>query len=463
MFINGKWIKRDELEVINPYSLEVIDRITSGSGEETKYAIEVANEHKEVMKNLSPTKRYNLLFKIAEEIKKNKRELAKIISLDAGKPIRQSIIEVDRTITTFKLSAFYARELRGETIPSERLIFTKREPVGVVGAITPFNFPLNLVAHKVGPAFAGGNTVVLHPSSKAPLIAIELAKIIERVLKSMDIPLGVFNLVTGRGDVVGDEIVRNEKVNMISFTGSVEVGESIAKNAGMKKITLELGGSNPLIILKDCDLDKAVNATVKSSYLNAGQVCISVGRVIVEEGVADEFIKGVVEKSKSLKVGNPLDEKTDVGPLITLESAKRVENLVSQSVEEGGRVLCGGKREKTLYYPTVVEIDEDNILAKVEIFGPVTPIIRVEGLDEAIEIANNTKYGLHAGVFTNDINKALMIADALEVGGVMINDSPTFRQDNMPFGGIKKSGLGREGVKYAVEEMTEIKTIVINR
>ena len=220
---------------------------------------------------------------------------------------------------------------------------------------------------------------------------------------------------------------------------------------------------NPLIILKDCDLDKAVNATVKSSYLNAGQVCISVGRVIVEEGVADEFIKGVVEKSKSLKVGNPLDEKTDVGPLITLESAKRVENLVSQSVEEGGRVLCGGKREKTLYYPTVVEIDEDNILAKVEIFGPVTPIIRVEGLDEAIEIANNTKYGLHAGVFTNDINKALMIADALEVGGVMINDSPTFRQDNMPFGGIKKSGLGREGVKYAVEEMTEIKTIVINR
>ncbi|MDK2789698.1 MAG: lactaldehyde dehydrogenase [Methanothermococcus sp.] len=464
MFINGEWVIREDLEVFNPYTYETIGKITSLSRDEVKYAIEVANEHKEFMKNLSPSKRYNLLMNIAKEISENKEKFARTISLDVGKPIKQSIIEVDRTLTTFRLSAFYAKELRGETIPFEEgIILTKREPVGVVGAITPFNFPLNLITHKVGPAFATGNSIVLHPSSKAPMAAIELTKVIEKVLKKMKIPLGVFNLTTGEGPVVGDEISKNEKINMVSFTGSVEVGELITKNAGIKKVSLELGGNNPMIVLKDSNIEEAAKAAVKSKFLNAGQVCISVGKVLVEEEIADQFIDQVIAETKKLNVGNPLDRTTDVGPLITLESAERVENLINQSIEEGGKLLFGGERNNSIIYPTVMEVNEDNILSKVEVFGPVLPIIKVKDENEAIEIANNTEYGLQAGVFTNDINRALKLADSLEYGGVMINNSPTFRRDNMPFGGIKKSGLGREGIKYAVEEMTEIKTIVFNK
>jgi len=462
MFINGEWIFRNDLEVFNPYNLEVIGYIPSLSRKEVKEAISIAQEHKDTMKELSPSQRYSILMNIAREIQRRKEELAKIISLDAGKPIRQSVIEVDRSIGVFKLAAFYAKEMRGETIPLEDgIILTKREPVGLIGAITPFNFPLNLVAHKVAPAIATGNVVVLHPSSKAPMVAIELTKIIESILKRKNIPLGVFHLLTGRGDIVGDEIVRNEKVNMVSFTGSVEVGESITRNAGFKKITLELGGNNPTIVLRDADIEMAAKSTVKGKFLNAGQVCISVGKVLVEEEVADRFIERVVEETKKLKVGNPLIRETDVGPLITPESAERVESLIKQGLEEGGKLLYGGKREESIVYPTVMEVDADNILCEVEVFGPVLPIVRVENIEEAIEISNNTIYGLHAGIFTKDINKAFKIADKLEYGGVVINNSPTFRVDNMPFGGIKKSGLGREGVKYAVEEMTEIKTIII--
>ncbi|AEH06897.1 lactaldehyde dehydrogenase [Methanothermococcus okinawensis] len=463
MFINGEWILRDDLKVVNPYSLETIGYITSLSREETREAIKIAEEHKSVMKNLSPSTKYGILMKIASEIQKNKEKMAKIISIDAGKPIRQSIIEVDRTIGTFKLAAFYAKELKGETIPLENgIILTKREPVGLVGAIAPFNYPLSTVAHKIAPAIATGNSLVLHPSAKAPMASIELTKIIEKVLKNKNIPLGVFNLLTGMGDVVGDEIVKNDRINMVSFTGSVEVGESITKNAGFKRILLELGGNNPMIILKDGDIKKAVKSCVKGKFLNSGQVCISVGRVLVEEDVADEFISEVINETAKLKVGNPLDNDTDIGALITPESAERVENLIKQSVEEGGRILYGGKKEKSVIYPTVMEVNPDNILSKIEIFAPVLPIIRVKNMDEALYHANNTKYGLQAGVFTNDINKAFKIADSLEYGGVLINNSPTFRRDNIPFGGTKRSGIGREGIKYAVEEMSEIKTIVIN-
>lgn len=463
MFINGEWILRNDLEVINPYTLETIGNIPSLSRKEVKEAINIGEEHKSVMKNLSPSTKYNILLKIASEIQKNKEKLAKIISLDAGKPIRQSIIEVDRSIGTFRFAAFYARELRGETIQLENgLILTKREPVGLIGAISPFNFPLNLVSHKVAPAIATGNSLVLHPSSKAPMVAIELTKIIEKVLKSKNVPLGVFNLLTGKGEVVGDEIVKNDKINMVSFTGSVEVGESITKNAGFKKITLELGGNNPLIVLKDADIKKAIKSCVKGKFLNSGQVCISVGRVLVEDEIADKFIKGVIDETKKLKVGNPLDRETDIGALITPESAERVENLITQSINEGGKILYGGKRKKSIIYPTIMEVSNDNILSKIEVFAPVLPIIRVKNMDEALTYANDTKYGLHAGVFTNNINKAFKLANELEYGGVMINNSPTFRRDNMPFGGIKRSGIGREGVKYTIEEMSEIKTIVIN-
>ncbi|MCQ6254810.1 lactaldehyde dehydrogenase [Methanocaldococcus sp.] len=463
MFIDGKWIDREDLEVINPYTLEVIKKIPALSREEVKETIDNAEKYKDVMKNLSIAKRYNILMNIAKQIKEKKEELSKILAIDAGKPIKQARVEVERSIGTFKSAAFYVKEFRNEVIPSDdKLIFTLREPVGIVGAITPFNFPLNLSAHKIAPAIATGNVIVHHPSSKAPLVCIELAKIIENALKKYNVPLGVYNLLTGNGEIVGDEIVVNEKVNMISFTGSVKVGELITKKAGFKKIALELGGVNPNIVLKDADLKKAVNSLIKGSFIYAGQVCISVGMIIVDESISDKFIEMFVNKAKKLNVGNPLDEKTDLGPLISLEHAEWVEEIVKKSINEGGKLLLGGKREKAVFYPTILEVDKDNILCKTETFAPVIPIIRAKE-EEMIDIANSTEYGLHSAVFTKNINKALYFAENLKFGGVIINDSSLFRQDNMPFGGIKKSGLGREGVKYAMEEMSDIKTVVISK
>ncbi|WP_456375375.1 lactaldehyde dehydrogenase [Methanocaldococcus sp.] len=463
MFIDGKWIDREDLEVINPYTLKVIKKIPALSREEVKETIDNAEKYKDVMKNLSIAKRYNILMNIAKQIKEKKEELSKILAIDAGKPIKQARVEVERSIGTFKSAAFYVKEFRNEVIPSDdKLIFTLREPVGIVGAITPFNFPLNLSAHKIAPAIATGNVIVHHPSSKAPLVCIELAKIIENALKKYNVPLGVYNLLTGNGEIVGDEIVVNEKVNMISFTGSVKVGELITKKAGFKKIALELGGVNPNIVLKDADLKKAVNSLIKGSFIYAGQVCISVGMIIVDESISDKFIEMFVNKAKKLNVGNPLDEKTDLGPLISLEHAEWVEEIVKKSINEGGKLLLGGKREKAVFYPTILEVDKDNILCKTETFAPVIPIIRAKE-EEMIDIANSTEYGLHSAVFTKNINKALYFAENLKFGGVIINDSSLFRQDNMPFGGIKKSGLGREGVKYAMEEMSDIKTVVISK
>jgi lactaldehyde dehydrogenase len=278
----------------------------------------------------------------------------------------------------------------------------------------------------------------------------------------MNIERGVFNLTTGNGEIVGDEIAKNEKINFLSFTGSVEVGELISKSSYMKKVALELGGNNPLIVLKDSDIELAAKSAVKSKFLNSGQVCISVGKVIVEEEVLETFTKKVIEETKKLVLGNPLDEKTDLGPLITPESALRVEILIKESISEGGELLIGGNRSNSLISPAVLNIDEDNILSKVEAFGPILPILKAKDDEHALNIANNSKYGLQAGIFTNDINKAMKFANKLEYGGVIVNGSPTFRKDNMPFGGIKKSGLGKEGIKYAVEEMCETKTVVIH-
>ncbi|ACX72622.1 Aldehyde Dehydrogenase [Methanocaldococcus vulcanius M7] len=461
MLINGHWIDRKDIDVINPYTLEVIEKIPSLNREEVKTAIDIAEECKDSMKNTSISQRYKVLIGIANKIKENSEKLSKILAIDAGKPIKQARIEVKRSVETFLSSAFYVKELRDEVIPSDnRLIFTKREPVGIVGAITPFNFPINLSAHKIAPAIATGNVVVHHPSSKAPLACIELAKIIEEEFRKYNVPLGSYSLLTGLGEIVGDEIVKNDKVNMISFTGSSKVGEGITKKAGFKKIALELGGVNPNLVLKDADLKKAVNSLIRGSFVYAGQICISVGKIVVEESVADKFIKMFVEKAKSLNVGDPLDENTDMGPLITLDHAKWAENLVKRSVEEGSKLLCGGKRDKTLFYPTVLEVEPDNIICKVETFAPIVPIIRAKE-EEMIEIANDTQYGLHSAIFTKNLEKALKFAENLEFGGVIINDSSLFRQDNMPFGGVKKSGIGREGVKYAMEEMSNIKTIVI--
>lgn len=466
MLIGGKLIeKMENIKIKNPVNNKIIDTVPHGNREDAKNAINAANMAAKIIKDNPSRIISENLYYIYEELSKNTKKFAEMISLDCGKPIKDSIGEVERSKQTILLSAEEAKRIYGETVPMDACIggenvigYTTRVPLGVIGAITPFNYPLNLVIHKVAPAIAAKNTVVLKPSIKAPLVALKLAEIMDTYLES-----GVINVVTGFGSEVGDEIVRNELVNKISFTGSIKTGLKISKNAGMKKLTLELGGNDPLIVLEDADIEKAVEAALTGAYLNAGQVCIGVKRIILDKKIADEFTDKFVNATEKLKVGDPLDFKTDIGPLIDEEAAISVEKIVNETLNEGAELLCGGKRNGAFYTPTII----DNVNSKMEIvqeetFGPIAPLIHVNGLEEAIEVANDTKYGLQAGIFTNNINNALKAAKEIEAGAVVINKQSTYRTDNMPFGGCKMSGMGKEGIKYAVEDMTKTKLVLIN-
>ena len=467
MLINGKLMEKSEkIEIRNPFNNEVIDTVPQGSHEDVQNALIAASRTKKTLNDLSSREISESLYGIHEELSKNSKSLAKLITLDCGKPIKDSIEEVNRSIQTILLSAEESKRIYGETIPmdacagGENVVgFTMRLPLGVVAAITPFNYPLNLAIHKVAPAIAAKNSVILKPSMKAPLVALKLAEIMDFYL-----PDGALNAVTGYGKAIGDEIVTSPIVNKISFTGSVKIGEHISKQAGMKKLTLELGGNDPLIVLEDADIEKAVEAAVRGSYLNAGQVCIGVKRVILDDKIADEFIQKFVNKTQKLVAGDPMNSETDAGPLISKEAAIEVENRVNAAITDGAELLCGGKRKGTLYMPTILDnIDPNMKIVQYETFGPVSPIIRINGIDEAIKVANNTKYGLQAGIFTNNINNAMKTIKEIEAGGVIVNKPSTYRMDNMPFGGCKMSGLGKEGIKYAMEDMTKTKMVVINQ
>lgn len=466
MLINGKLIEKpDQIDIINPFNNKIIDTVPHGNREDAKNAIEAAINVSKILKNVSSRETSENLYEICGEIKKNSKIFAKLITIDCGKPIKESKEEVKRSIQTTLLSAEESKRIYGETIPLDACIggenlvgFTSRIPLGVIGAITPFNYPLNLVIHKIMPAIAAKNAVVLKPSIQAPLAALKLAE-----LMNMYLDPGVINTVTGFGKEVGDEIVRNEGVDKISFTGSVETGLNISKNAGMKKLTLELGGNDPLIILDDADIEKGVDAAVRGSYIYAGQVCIGVKRIILDKKIADEFTDKFVKATRKLKVGDPLNDETDIGPLIDERAAVTIEKKVNSAINDGAELLCGGKRKGTFYTPTVLNnVDPNMEIVQKETFGPIAPLINVDGIEEAIDAANNTNYGLQAGIFTNDINKALKAAKSIEAGSVIINKQSTYRADNMPFGGCKMSGMGKEGVKYALEDMTKTKLVVIN-
>lgn len=467
MLINGKLIEKPEqINIINPYTNEIIDTVPHGNRDDAKEAIEAANKSTKALINVSSREISESLYEIHEEIKKNANIFAKLISIDCGKPIKESISEVERSILTTLLSAEESKRIYGETIPldackgGENLVgFTSRIPLGVIGAITPFNYPLNLVVHKIMPAIAAKNAVVLKPSIEAPLTALKLAEIMNLYLDP-----GVINAVTGFGSEVGDEIVKNNGISKISFTGSVETGLNISNNAGMKKLTLELGGNDPLIVLDDANVDAAVDAALTGAYLYAGQVCIGIKRIILDKKIADEFKDKFVKKTLKLKVGDPLNIHTDIGPLINESAAIKVENKVNNTVNEGAEILCGGMREGTFYMPTVLDnVNSSMELVQEETFGPIAPIIQVNGIEEAVKVANDTKYGLQAGVFTNNINNALIAAKRIDAGSVLINKQSTYRADNMPFGGCKMSGMGKEGIKYAVEDMTKSKLVIMNQ
>jgi lactaldehyde dehydrogenase len=465
MLINGKSIDRDEkIEVKNPANNLIIDEVPLGSREDAKEAVFAANRAKKVMRDMSSRKISRILYDIHQELSQSLDEFAELITRETGKPIRESKEEMKRSLLTILLSAEESKRIYGETIPMDAGIggknvlgFTVKLPVGVVSAITPFNYPVNLAIHKIAPALAAKNTVVFKPSQKAPLAALKLAELMD-----VHLPPGALNTLTGDGRVIGDEIVSNSLVNKISFTGSVATGISIAKKAGMKNLTLELGGNDPLVVLDDADIDKAVTATVRGSYLNAGQVCIAVKRIILQNGIADDFIAKLVAETKKLTMGDPLNPKTDIGPLINENAAIKVEKVVSEALDEGVELLCGGKRDGAFYEPTVLDqVSPLMKLVREETFGPISPIIRVKKVEEAFKVANDTDYGLQAGVFTESIDHAKKAVRMIEAGSVLINKQPTFRTDNMPFGGFKMSGIGKEGIKYAVENMTRTKLVVI--
>ena len=466
MLIDGKKVTDNDLyEVKNPYNGEVIDTVPISHLNNVNAAIDAAVKAKNDIQEMSAFKVSNKLYEVYEKLKENKKELAKLLTMEVGKPIKEAEVELDRSIETLRLSAEEAKRIYGETVPLDGglngkgfFAFTQKIPLGVVGAITPFNYPLNLTLHKIAPAIACKNTVVVKPPLDAPLTVLKCADLINEVF-----PNGVINVVTGYGTEVGDGIVTSPFVDKISFTGSVPTGLMISSRAGMKKVTLELGGNDPLVVLEDADIDEAVLGAVRGAYLNAGQVCMGVKRVIIDNSIADEFVDKLVEKTKNLKMGNPMDRKTDIGPLINENAAIMVEESVNNAVKQGAEILCGGKREATFYEPTVIDNVSPNMdLVINETFGPIAPIIRVNSIDEAIKIANDTEYGLQAGVYTENLKSALRCANEIEAGSVFINKQSTFRTDNMPFGGFKNSGTGKEGIKYAVEEMTKTKLIGLN-
>ncbi len=466
MLINGKHISSDDVEdVINPYDGEVIDTIPIAHRQDAELAIESANNAKDSLCEMSAFKISNKLSNVAVKLKERRQEFAESLTLEVGKPINESLLEVDRSIETLKLAAEEAKRIYGESVPLDAgmggkgfFAFTQKVPLGVVAAITPFNYPLNLTIHKIAPAIACKNTVIVKPPTEAPLSVMKFCDLLDE-----EFPDGVVNVIPGYGSEVGDHLVTSPDVNKISFTGSVTTGLMISQKAGMKKVTLELGGNDPTVILKDADLDKAVKGIINGAFLNAGQVCMGVKRVIVEDEIADEFAEKLVEATQKLVMGNPMESKTTLGTLISEKAAMQVEETVNNAVSEGAEILTGGNRDGAFYEATVIDnVTPDMDLVENETFGPVAPIIRVKNIDEAIEVANDTEYGLQAGVFTADYTSAMRCANEIEAGTVFINKQSTFRTDNMPFGGFKNSGVGKEGIKYAVEEMTKTKLIGLN-
>jgi acyl-CoA reductase-like NAD-dependent aldehyde dehydrogenase len=450
-------------ELRNPYNLEYLADIAIASRDDVLDAISAAKKATAKMAEMPAFERAEILEKVAGYLKDEKEECARIIAKEAAKPLKAARAEVDRTIITYTFAAHEARRIHGETVPMDaapggqgRLAFTIREPLGVIAAITPFNFPMNLVAHKVGPAIAAGNTVVLKPASQTPLSSYKIAEYFHRA----GLPNGALNVITGSGRAVGDILMNDDRIKMITFTGSPEVGKYIRENSGLKRVTLELGSNSALIVDDTVAIEQVIPKVVSGAFAYQGQVCISIQRIFVHENIFGIFVEQFIRETKKLKAGDPLEEDTDLSALITRNDVKRTKDWVDEAVSNGAILKLGGDFLEGIFQPTVLaDVPPSEKVSCEEIFAPVVHINRFSDFDEAIDLVNDSKYGLQAGIFTNDIHKALQAARKLEVGGVMINEIPTFRVDQMPYGGVKMSGMGREGIKYAVEEMTELKLI----
>jgi acyl-CoA reductase-like NAD-dependent aldehyde dehydrogenase len=465
--IGGEWVGGDDLlPVQNKYNGETIAYITKASREDVNKAVDNALETFKTRK-LTVDERYNILMKAARIFEERKEELALIIVREAGKVLKDARAEIERGVQTFIASAEEAKRITGTGIPIQgqpgqdgKMAFTVRVPVGVVGAITPFNFPFNLTAHKLAPAIAAGNTVVLKPAEVTPIIHMKMVEI----MMEAGLPSGFINIVNGIGQETGQYLLENERVAMYSFTGSAPVGKHIKSVIGIRRVTLELGNNSPNIVHKDVkNLKRAANLCVTKGFGNSGQACISVQRIYVHRDIYDSFVKEAMEVAKTLKVGNPELADTDVGPMISENAAIRAESWIREAEEAGATVSYGGKREGSVLHPTILtNVTKEMKVVCEEVFAPIVSIIAFDDINVAFEEANDSRFGLQAGVFTSDINLAMRAAYELEFGGVVINNVSTYRADIMPYGGIKNSGIGKEGPKYAVEDMTEEKIIVID-
>ncbi len=467
MLLNGQWVdKTEKINVYDPFDNSLIDTVPAADEKDACLAIDAAVKGFEVSKKLTIKQKADILYKAADYIKNHFDDFATTIARESSKTIKEAKKETGRCINTLIISAEEAKRLQGETIPfdsftggEKRLGYYYRFPIGVVLAITPFNDPLNLVAHKLGPAIAAGNSVILKPASVTPLSAIKLGE----ALLAAGLPPQCLQIITGSGDKIGSYLVKSEAIRMVSFTGGFEAGKKITTIAGIKKIGMELGSNSPVIVCDDTDIDYAVDSCVSGAFWAAGQNCIGVQRIYIQSGVYDDFKKKFVERTLKYKIGNKMLEETDMGPMITEKEAERVESIVKEAINEGAVLLCGGKRFKALMQPTVLEnVSVNSSIHKDEIFGPAVNLYKFTDIDEAIDKSNSLPFGLHAAIFTDNINIAMKAAYSLDCGGVMINDSTDYRLDSMPFGGIKNSGLGREGIKFSLSEMTEPKVICIN-
>ena len=467
LLIGGKWRETNQtFEVRSPYSGDVLAKICNAGETEIEDAMNAAVSASKEMRRLSRAELYEGLSRIAAGIKARREDFARTIALEAAKPIQAARGEVERSIGTFEIAAAEARSFTGEVVPVDaqtlgkgRFAWTEKAPRGVIFGITPFNFPLNLVAHKVAPALAAKNAIIIKPSPRTPLTA----NLLGEVFLESELPAGALQIVNMDVEAI-DTVLRDERVNMISFTGSVEVGWKIREKAARKAVSLELGGNAPVIVDETADFDFSLERGAMGAFVYAGQVCISAQRFFVHEQIFNRWTEEFARKAQNLKIGNPLDEQTELSVMIDEAAATRAESWINEAVANGARLLCGGKREKA-FLPATVLTDtqpEMRVVAE-EIFAPVAVVERFDDFDEAVYTANQTRYGLQAGVFTRDLSRARQAAEKLEFGGVLINDVPTFRVDNMPYGGVKASGFGREGVRYAMEEMVETKVVVVNQ
>jgi glyceraldehyde-3-phosphate dehydrogenase (NADP+) len=466
MLIDGLWQESDDImEVVNPFNNQTVANVCRAGADHAEQALSAADRARPVMASLPSYRKAEILRKVSEKISARKEEIARNITLENGKPINESRGETERAALTFMIASEEATRINGEFISLDRNAvsekrwgITRRFPCGPVMGITPFNFPLNLVVHKVAPAIAAGNPIILKPASKTPLSALLLGEI----LLEADLPAGGISILPCTGKVA-EAMVADPRIKVLSFTGSASVGWQLKKLANNKKVLLELGGNAGVVIDSNANLEFAVSRCVTGAFSYAGQVCISVQRIYVHKDVYDKFLEMFIPKVQALKSGDPLDASNQLGPMIDEDNLQRVTQWVKEATSAGAKVLAGGKRNANFYEPTVI-LDTSPMMkvSCMEVFAPVVTVARIDSFEEGLNAVNDSTYGLQAGVFTNNLNHAFAAFEKLEVGGVIINDVPAYRVDHMPYGGVKMSGFGREGIKYAIEEMTEMRLLALN-